>query len=301
MKYHLLIPLSLITILFIGCDKSQEENENKNSSITINKIEQNITNKQTNFGCESNSSKSEECTQEEMDSTKFILNTLKKDSNTHEKSNINLIKERISVSLKEIEKEEEKKSKLKESLEVLVNEISENKKKNLTNFVNQIDGSEFKSVTENRLDAPSTHTISNIKSELKNLVEIKNTKVKPKVVKKRLETLIADVTESKKNLKQTKDSLKNLLKDTEGRNASSSIKKFASAIIEDVSSKRISIVEENEQYLTIKVQKGENLSLLADKYYNDASKYKLIYEANKDKINSKYEIYPGTELLIPKI
>jgi len=301
MKYYLLIPLTLTTIFFISCQKNQEENKNKNSSITINKIEQNITNKETNLGCESNHSLSKECTQEEMDSAKFILNTIKKDIETSENNDIDLIKENLSISLKEIEKEKNKKNKLKDNLEALVNELNGNKKKDLKNFVNQINDSEFKNVKESRLDSSSKNTISNIKSELKNLIEIEDTKVKPKVVKKRLETLIADVTESKKNLEQTKNSLENLIKEVGNENASSSVKKFTTAIIEDVSNKKISILEENEQYFTIKVQQGENLSLLAKRYYNDENKYKLIYEANKDKIGSEYEIYPNTELLIPKI
>jgi len=299
MKSNLVIPLTLITILFIGCQKSQEEN--KNSSIAINKIEQNITNKETSLGCESNHSSSQECTEEEMDSAKFILNTLKKDIKTSENSNINLIKENLTVSLKEIEKETNKKNRLKDNLEALVNKLNGNKKKDLENFVNQIDNSEFKNVKENRTDSTSKNTVSNIKRELKNLIEIEDTKVKPKVVKKRLETLIANVTESKKSLEQTKKSLKNLIKEVGEKKDSSSVKKFASAIIEDVSSKKISIIKENEQYYTIKVQQGDNLSLLAERYYNNKNKYKLIYNANKDKINSKYEIYPGTELLIPKI
>ncbi|HHB94840.1 MAG TPA: LysM peptidoglycan-binding domain-containing protein, partial [Campylobacterales bacterium] len=77
--------------------------------------------------------------------------------------------------------------------------------------------------------------------------------------------------------------------------------KFANAIIQDVSNKKVSIIEENTNFLIIKVNNGDNLSILAQRYYNDRSKYKIIYEANKDKINSKYEIYPGSKLLIPKI
>jgi len=303
MKYQLLIPLTLISILFIGCEKSQEDNENKNenSSITINKIEQNITNKETNIGCQNkNDNASEECTEEKIDSAKFILSTLKRDLNSSKKSNIGSIKERLNISLKEIEEEEDKKSKLKDSLEDLVNELSENKKKNLENFVNQIEDYELKSVEESGLDTSSKKKISTIKDGLKTLIAIEDTRVKPKVVKKKLKTLIANITESKKDLSQTEQSLKKLVKEAEERDTPS-VTTFASAIIEDVSSKKISIVKENKQYLIIKVQKGENLSLLAKRYYNNSSKYKLIYEANKDKINSNYEIYPGSELFIPKI
>ncbi len=300
MKYYILIPLTLTTILFMGCEKSQEDNENKNSSITINKIEQNITNKETNFGCQNNkNSESEECTDEEMDSAKFILSTLNKDLNNQKETDINSIKENLNISLKEIGEEEKKKSKLRDSLEALVSKLDENKKKNLEEFVNQIDDDEFKNVKESRLDISSSKKVSTIKDELKTLIEIEDTKVNPKVVKNRLETLISNVSESKKNLDQTEKSLTNLVKEAEERDTPS-VTKFASTLIEDVSSKKISIIDENEQYFTIKVKQGENLSLLAKRYYNDASKYKLIYEANKDKISSSYEIYPNTELLIPK-
>ena len=299
MKCYLLIPLTLITMLFIGCEKSQEESGN--SSITINKIEQNITNKETNLGCRNSKNSEEECTDNlEMDSAKFILSTLNKDLNSQKEADIDAIKKNLNISLKKISEEENKKIKLKDSLEALVNNLSENKKKNLEEFVNQINDSEFKRVDEGRLDVSSSKKISTIRDELKNLIEVEDTKVNSKVVKNRLERLISNVSESKKNLDQTEKSLKNLVKEAEERDTPS-VKKFTSTIIEDVSSKKISIIDENEQYLVVKVKQGENLSMLAKRYYNDEGKYKLIYEANKDKISSKYEIYPDTELLIPKI
>ena len=301
MKHYHLPSLILITLLFIiGCEKNQEDKDTVNSSITINTIEQNITNKKTSFGCQDKkNNKSEGCTEEEMDSAKFILSTLNKDLSHQEETNIGSIKERLNISLKEIREEVDKKGKLKDNLEALVNELNHNKKKNLENFVNQINDSEFKNVEENRVES-SSNKVSTIKDKLKSFIEIEDIKVKPKVVKKRLETLIADVTDSKKDLIQIGNNLKNLVKDAQERDTPS-VKKFAKAMIEDVSSKKISIVKENKDFFIIKVQKGENLSLLAKRYYNDASKYKRIYEANKDKMNSKYEIYPDSELLIPKI
>jgi len=301
MNYPLLIPLTLITILFIGCNKSQEDNENKNSSIIINQMEQNITNKETSFGCQNiDNNKSEECRQEKIDSTNFILRTLKKDLSSSEERNISSIRERLTISLKEIGEEENKKSRLKYNLEALVNELSKNKKKSLEDFVNQIDDYEFKRVEENILNTYSNDKLSTIKDELKTLIEREDSRVRSKVVKKKLEILIADATKSKKDLVQTEKSLEKLVKEVEDRNLPS-VTRFASAIIEDVSSKKISIVKEDNQYLIIKVKKGDNLSSLAKRYYNNARKYKLIYEANKDKISSEYEIYPGSELFIPKI
>ena len=301
MKYQLLMPLSFITILlFTGCEKSEEEHDSNNSPIVINQIEQNITNKETSLGCQNkNDNDSKECTEEEVDSTNFILRTLKRDLENQKESNIGTIRERLTISLKEIGEEANEKSTLKENLEALVNELSENKKKSLEDFVNHID--EFKRVDENILNTYSNDKkISTIKDELKTLISKEDSKVKSKVVKKRLERLIADATQSKKDLAQTEKSLEQLVKEVEDRNLPS-VTKFANAIIEDVSSKKISIVKEDNEYLIIKVKEGDNLSLLAKRYYNNARKYKLIYEANKDKISSDYEIYPGSELFIPKI
>jgi len=301
MKYQLLMPLSFITIvLFIGCEKSEEEHDSNNSPIVINQIEQNITNKETSLGCQNkNDNDSKECTEEEVESTNFILRTLKRDLENQKESNIGTIRERLTISLKEIGEEASEKSTLKENLEALVNELSENKKKSLEDFVNHID--EFKRVDENILNTYSNDKkISTIKDELKTLISKEDSKVKSKVVKKRLERLIADATQSKKDLAQTEKSLEQLVKEVEDRNLPS-VTKFANAIIEDVSSKKISIVKEDNEYLIIKVKEGDNLSLLAKRYYNNARKYKLIYEANKDKISSDYEIYPGSELFIPKI
>jgi len=301
MKYQLLMLLSFITILlFTGCEKSEEEHDSNNSPIVINQIEQNITNKETSLGCQNkNDNDSKECTEEEVESTNFILRTLKRDLENQKESNIGTIRERLTISLKEIGEEASEKSTLKENLEALVNELSENKKKSLEDFVNHID--EFKRVDENILNTYSNDKkISTIKDELKTLISKEDSKVKSKVVKKRLERLIADATQSKKDLAQTEKSLEQLVKEVEDRNLPS-VTKFANAIIEDVSSKKISIVKEDNEYLIIKVKEGDNLSLLAKRYYNNARKYKLIYEANKDKISSDYEIYPGSELFIPKI
>jgi nucleoid-associated protein YgaU len=50
------------------------------------------------------------------------------------------------------------------------------------------------------------------------------------------------------------------------------------------------------------VVKGDTLSGIAKKYYNDAGKYMKIYEANKDVIGSNPDlIKPGQELIIPKL
>jgi nucleoid-associated protein YgaU len=50
------------------------------------------------------------------------------------------------------------------------------------------------------------------------------------------------------------------------------------------------------------VVKGDTLSGIAKKYYNDAGKYMKIYEANKAVIGDNPDlIKPGMELVIPKL
>ena len=50
------------------------------------------------------------------------------------------------------------------------------------------------------------------------------------------------------------------------------------------------------------VVKGDTLSAIAKKYYNDAGKYMKIYEANKAVIGANPDlIKPGMELVIPKL
>jgi len=285
-----------VALLFTGCSK-EDNNQKENSTITINKIEKKITNKETNLGCEHkdiNASLEDEC-REESNSAQFILSTLEKDLNSKEEHNISSIKHNLNISLEQITEEEGKKSRLKESLIALVNEVDESqdtKRKKLKSFVDNLDDGE--------MGVSNQKKIASIKNRLMDLVDLKDSKVKSKEVKEKLENLISDVMESEKSLIQTQQSLKNLVESAEKEN-SSSAKQFAHAMIKDLSTKKITIVKESKDFFTIKVQQGDNLSILAKRYYNDTNKFKIIYEANRDKINEKYEIFPNSELLIPKI
>jgi nucleoid-associated protein YgaU len=50
---------------------------------------------------------------------------------------------------------------------------------------------------------------------------------------------------------------------------------------------------------TYVVVKGDNLSKIAKQEYGDASKWRQIYEANRDVIKDPDLIYPGQQLRIP--
>lgn len=49
------------------------------------------------------------------------------------------------------------------------------------------------------------------------------------------------------------------------------------------------------------VEKGETLGKIAKKYYDDASKYMAIFNANTDKLKNPDLIQIGQQLVIPKI
>ena len=50
---------------------------------------------------------------------------------------------------------------------------------------------------------------------------------------------------------------------------------------------------------TYTVKSGDSLSKIAKAQYGDASKWKRIYEANREKIKNPDLIYPGQEFTIP--
>ena len=49
------------------------------------------------------------------------------------------------------------------------------------------------------------------------------------------------------------------------------------------------------------VVSGDNLSKIAKKFYGDANKYPLIFEANKPMLTHPDKIYPGQMLRIPPV
>ena len=49
------------------------------------------------------------------------------------------------------------------------------------------------------------------------------------------------------------------------------------------------------------VEKGDWLSKIAKEYYGDATKYNVIFEANKPMLQDPDEIYPGQVLRIPNL
>jgi nucleoid-associated protein YgaU len=81
------------------------------------------------------------------------------------------------------------------------------------------------------------------------------------------------------------------------------------SIMDDINKTKAEMVKKQEEQKkaaeAVKkhvVVKGDTLSGIAKKYYDDAGKYMKIYEANKAVIGSNPDlIKPGMELIIPKL
>ncbi|MGH7502153.1 MAG: peptidoglycan-binding protein LysM [Longimicrobiales bacterium] len=63
---------------------------------------------------------------------------------------------------------------------------------------------------------------------------------------------------------------------------------------------RLTVTKPAEQAVFHTVEKGDTLSKIAKEQYGDASKYPVIFEANKPMLTDPDKIYPGQVLRIPK-
>ena len=64
---------------------------------------------------------------------------------------------------------------------------------------------------------------------------------------------------------------------------------------------RINVVTPEPEADFYEVQSGDSLSKIAKKYYGNAMKYPVIFEANKPMLKDPDKIYPGQMLRIPKL
>ncbi|WP_445710168.1 peptidoglycan-binding protein LysM [Flavobacterium sp.] len=69
----------------------------------------------------------------------------------------------------------------------------------------------------------------------------------------------------------------------------------------DTVDNQMTVVEPKPEARFHTVEKGEWLSKIAKKYYDDANKYNVIFEANKPMLEHPDKIYPGQVLRIPNL
>ena len=69
------------------------------------------------------------------------------------------------------------------------------------------------------------------------------------------------------------------------------------AVDKNVEDKSVTAAGSNRTYT---VKSGDTLSAIAKQFYNDASQYMKIFEANKNLLSSPDKIAPGQVLTIPE-
>jgi len=128
--------------------------------------------------------------------------------------------------------------------------------------------------------------------------------IKQESLKKELENLViaaATSTSNKNSVDEvTKKKVKSLI-NISIEDSSPENHKFIEHIVSDISDKRIELLESNEQWIKIRIRSGDTLVTLAKNYYGDEKKYRIIYNANRNKIKDDYIIYVGDTLKIPTL
>ena len=71
--------------------------------------------------------------------------------------------------------------------------------------------------------------------------------------------------------------------------------------VEKVNDDNLNAPEPEEETEFYTVQRGDSLSKIAKRYYGNAMKYPVIFEANREVIKDPDLIYPGQVLRIPKL
>jgi len=295
-----------IALILLGCGGEKEDNHKPIAQQT-----KKVLGETNESGCDSEEAKeSEECS--DNSSSSFILKSLSKNENTKEDSSL---REQLDTLLDDISQEEKTENQAKDDLESLVTKVGDMIEKDsskvaegLESLVDSYDKQEnSKSVRDKLVSLVEGVESSKLKREeveakLLSLVgEVESKKLKKEEVEEKLLALVGDASKNEKqSLKQTQLSLESLVSSAE-KEGTKEAKRLASSIIKDVSKKKIKILRTEDTFVEILVQSGDSLSALATKYYGDATKYKIIYEANRDKIGNKNTIYPGTTLVIPKI
>ena len=297
-----------LAVAILGCGAEKEQN----SEISVNQNREEIVANNSTIGCNSEESKElEECTQN--NSASLILEKLAEEDNSS-KEIVDKVEEKETPlrgqlnTLLDDMSEDESKDNL-ESLVAKVNEIIENDSdsvaKDIENIVNSsyINDSSSKSIRDELIGfvdsiEGSKLNREEIESKLLSLVSgIESSKIKREEVESEILLLVGDAENSKK---ETRKNLESLVNSAEEDGTDESIR-LASSIINDVATKKIKILRAEDKFIEIEVKAGDSLSALATKYYGDARKYKIIVEANLNKLKNKNDIYPGTKLIIPKL
>lgn len=180
--------------------------------------------------------------------------------------------------------------------DIILNELKKGNKKVVTNvkddlefLVSSVEGKEFVSDSDKSIGAFDKEKFTSTWKELQSLVDSsENSVAKQRVLQMELQDLVLSASSAFK-AKGTRTGAANDMMEVENR---------VKATL-DSSIKKIELIDAHEDWIEIKIERGDSLSTLAKKYYGNSTKYMVIYNANIDKINSNYVIHVGDTLHIP--
>jgi len=77
--------------------------------------------------------------------------------------------------------------------------------------------------------------------------------------------------------------------------------KFCSAILADVMVNKVEVVNMAQDWVQVRIKKGDTLANLSKKYYGNANTFKMIRKLNKNNIAKNNMIFAGKVLTIPRL
>lgn len=134
----------------------------------------------------------------------------------------------------------------------------------------------------------------------KNEVEVplhihKETIVKKKTILKKEKSIISS--------NENSDKMKKILTALGGlaaKEGTESACTFCSAILKDVTVNKVEVIDMSQDWIKLRIKKGNTLSYFANSYYGDANSYQRILDTNKNEISNDM-IYEGKTLTLPRI